>query len=381
MRIAIVAGETSGDLLGAGLIKELRAHFPDAVFDGIGGPHMLAEGFESHYPIEELSVMGLVEVLRHLPRLLRIRAGLRERYLREKPDVFIGIDSPDFNLGLAKRLRAGNVRTVQYVSPTVWAWRQGRVKGIRRAVDMVLTLFPFESAFYERHGVASAYVGHPAADRLPLEVDVAAYRARLGLSPTAPVVALLPGSRGGEVNQLGPLFAEALKLIRAEQPDCVFVAPMVNAQRREQFAEMLTDAGVREQVLLVEGDSEVAMGAADCVLLASGTATLEAMLLKRPMVVAYRVAPITARLVQMLGLVKTQHIALPNLLSQEPLVPELIQTDATPERLAAAVLAQLDDMVSREQVQTCFTELHRQLRCNASARAAEAVAQCLVPRQ
>lgn len=377
MRIAIVAGETSGDLLGASLIRELKARFPDAVFEGIGGPRMLAEGFESRYPMEELSVMGLVEVLRHLPKLLRIRASLRKRYLEDRPDLFIGIDSPDFNLGLARQLRAGGVRTVQYVSPTVWAWRQGRVKGIRRAVDLVLTLFPFESAFFERQGVASAYVGHPAADRLPLEVDVGAYRARLGLDPERPVVALLPGSRGGEVGQLGPLFAEAIGIIRAGRPDCTFVAPMVNAQRREQFEQMLLAAGVREQVLLLDGESEAAMGAADCVLLASGTATLEAMLLKRPMVVAYRVAPMTARLVQWLGLIKTRHFALPNLLSEEPMVPELIQDDATPERLAAAVLEQLNDTAARARVQACFTELHRQLRCNASARAAEAVSRCL----
>lgn len=377
MRIAIVAGEESGDLLGASLIKELKARFPGAVFEGIGGPRMLAEGFDSQFAMEELSVMGLVEVLRHLPRLFRIRATLRKRYLKERPDLFIGIDSPDFNLGLARQLRAGGVRTIQYVSPTVWAWRQGRIKGIRSAVDLVLTLFPFESAFYERQGVASAYVGHPAADRLPLDVDVAAYRARLGLDPEASVVALLPGSRSGEVNQLGPLFTAAIEHIRTGRPDCTFVAPMVNAQRREQFAQMLIDAGVREQVLLVDGESEAAMGAADCVLLASGTATLEAMLLKRPMVVAYRVAPLTAWLVQRLGLIRTQHFALPNLLSEEPMVPELIQTDATPERLAEAVLEQLNDTAGRARIQACFTELHRQLRCNASIRAAEAVSQCL----
>lgn len=377
MRIAIVAGEASGDLLGAGLMRELKVHFPDAVFEGIGGPSMLAEGFESLYPMEALSVMGLVEVLRDLPRLLGIRAALRRRYLKHPPAIFIGIDSPDFNLGLAKQLRASGIRTVQYVSPTVWAWRQGRIKGIRQAVDLVLTLFPFESEFYEQHGVPAAYVGHPAADRLPLAVDVGAYRAKLGLAAAAPVVALLPGSRRGELERLGPLFVETIRLIQAQRPDCLFVAPMVNAQRREQFSQMLTNAGLLEQVHLLDGESEAAMGSADCVLLASGTATLEAMLLKRPMVVTYRVAPLTARLVQLLGLVKAQHFALPNLLSDEPMVPELIQSDATPERLAQAVLAQLDDVAGRARVQACFTELHRQLRCNASVRAAEAVQRCL----
>src|SRR5690606_24189019 len=373
MRIAIVAGEPSGDLLGAGLIQELKARRPDAVFEGIGGERMRAEGFESLFPLEELSIMGLVEVLRHLPRLLEIRRALAQRYLASPPDVFIGIDSPDFNLGLERQLRAGGVRTVHYVSPTVWAWRQGRIKTIRQAADLVLALFPFETAFYERQGVNSVYVGHPAADRLPLEVDSARYRAELGLDPAATVVALLPGSRGGELAQLGPLFAAAVGLIRAELPDCRFVAPMVNADRRAQFEAALAAAGVREHVQLLDGRSQVAMGAADCVLLASGTATLEAMLLKRPMVAAYRVAPATAWLVKTLRLIKTPHFALPNLLAGEAVIPELIQDDATPERLAAAVLTQHADADGRARLQARFAELHRQLRRDASARAAEAV--------
>lgn len=377
MRIAIVAGEPSGDLLGAGLIQELKARRPDAVFEGIGGERMRAEGFESLFPLEELSIMGLVEVLRHLPRLLEIRRALAQRYLASPPDVFIGIDSPDFNLGLERQLRAGGVRTVHYVSPTVWAWRQGRIKTIRQAADLVLALFPFETAFYERQGVNSVYVGHPAADRLPLEVDSARYRAELGLDPAATVVALLPGSRGGELAQLGPLFAAAVGLIRAELPDCRFVAPMVNADRRAQFEAALAAAGVREHVQLLDGRSQVAMGAADCVLLASGTATLEAMLLKRPMVAAYRVAPATAWLVKTLRLIKTPHFALPNLLAGEAVIPELIQDDATPERLAAEVLAQLTDRDGRTRLQARFAELHRQLRRDASARAAEAVLACL----
>lgn len=377
MRIAIVAGEPSGDLLGAGLIQELKARRPDAVFEGIGGERMRAEGFESLFPLEELSIMGLVEVLRHLPRLLEIRRALAQRYLASPPDVFIGIDSPDFNLGLERQLRAGGVRTVHYVSPTVWAWRQGRIKTIRQAADLVLALFPFETAFYERQGVNSVYVGHPAADRLPLEVDSARYRAELGLDPAATVVALLPGSRGGELAQLGPLFAAAVGLIRAELPDCRFVAPMVNADRRAQFEAALAAAGVREHVQLLDGRSQVVMGAADCVLLASGTATLEAMLLKRPMVAAYRVAPATAWLVKTLRLIKTPHFALPNLLAGEAVIPELIQDDATPERLAAEVLAQLTDRDGRTRLQARFAELHRQLRRDASARAAEAVLACL----
>lgn len=377
MRIAIVAGEPSGDLLGAGLIKEIKARRPDAVFEGIGGPAMLAEGFDSLYPLEELSVMGLVEVLRHLPRLLEIRRNLRDRYLANPPDVFIGIDAPDFNLGLERQLHDGGVRTVHYVSPTVWAWRQGRMKGIRRAVDLMLTLFPFESAFYEREGMASVYVGHPAADRLPLEVDPAGYRARVGLGGEAPVVALLPGSRGGEVSRLGPVFAETVSLILAKQPDCRFVAPMVNAERRAEFAAMLDAAGVQDRVTLLDGQSEVAMGAADIVLLASGTATLEAMLLKRPMVVAYKVSPMTAALLRWLRLLKTRHVAMPNLLAGEEVAPEFIQENATAERVAEAVLAQLADGEGRAKLQARFAEMHHQLRRNASARAAEAILECL----
>jgi lipid-A-disaccharide synthase len=377
MRIAIVAGEPSGDLLGAGLIKELKARRPDATFEGVGGPAMLAEGFDSLYPLEELSVMGLVEVLRHLPKLLRIRRALRDRYLSAPPDVFIGIDSPDFTLGLERQLREGGVRTVHYVSPSVWAWRQGRLEGIRRSVDLMLTLFPFESAFYERSGIEAAYVGHPAADRFPLQIDSKAYRAQLGLQPQETVVALLPGSRAGEVARLGPVFAAAAKRILEQHPTCRFVAPMVNERRREQFAAMLDAEGVSDRVTVLDGRSEAAMAAADCVLLASGTATLEAMLLKRPMVVGYRVAPLTAALVRKLRLVKIKRFALPNLLAGEDVVPELIQEDATAEQLAAAVVQQLNDDAGRERLQQRFMEMHRHLRRNASSEAAEAILRCL----
>lgn len=377
MRIVIVVGEPSGDLLGAGLMQELSRRRPDAVFEGIGGPAMLAEGFHSLYPLETLSVMGLVEVVRHLPRLVGIRRALRDRYLAARPDVFIGIDAPDFNVGLERQLRARGVPTVHYVSPTVWAWRPGRLKDIRQAVDVMLTLFPFESAFYERAGIASVYVGHPAADRLPLEVDQSAYRARLGLDPARPVVAVLPGSRTSEVARLGPAFAAAAGLVLAQRPDCLLVAPMVNPRRREQFAAMLQACGVHDRVVLLDGESEAAMGAADSVLLASGTATLEAMLLKRPMVVAYKVAPVTAALLRLLGLLKTPHIAMPNLLAGEKVVPEFLQKEATPARLAQAVLQQLADLDGRVRLQTRFAEIHGQLHRDANARAAEAVLQCL----
>lgn len=377
MRVAIVAGELSGDLLAAGLMQALKARRHDIRFEGIGGPAMLAEGFHSYYPLESLSVMGLVEVLGHLPELLRIRRGLLERFLADPPDVFIGIDSPDFNLGLERRLREAGVKTVHYVSPSVWAWRQGRVKGIRAAVDLMLTLFPFEKDFYDTQGMRAVHVGHPAADRLPLEVDSAGQRAALGLPPDAPVVAILPGSRRGEVARLGELFAQTAALVAAELPDVRFVAPMVSAELEAEFGAALAAAGVRERTTLLRGQSAAAMSAADSVLLASGTATLEAMLLKRPMVVAYRVAPSTYWIVRLLRLVKTRRFALPNLLAGEDVVPEFIQYDATPQSLAAALLAQLRDAPGRERLRQRFLAMHRQLRCDANERAAEAVLQCL----
>jgi lipid-A-disaccharide synthase len=376
MRIAIVAGEPSGDLLGADLIRALKARRPELEFYGVGGPAMIAEGFDSLHPMEALSVMGLVEVLKDLPRLLRIRKDLCERFLADSPACFIGIDAPDFNLGIEKRLK-GHVPTVHYVSPTVWAWRQGRIKGIRQAVDLMLTLFPFETDFYHQHGMRAVHVGHPAADRLPLEVDTLGSRRRLGLPEAGPVVALLPGSRRGEMGRLGPLFAQAAAAIAKALPECRFVAPMVSAGLAEMFKAELAAAGVEQAVTLLEGQSDVAMSAADCVLLASGTATLEAMLLKRPMVVAYRVAPLTAVLVRSLGLMKISRFAMPNLVAGEELVPEFIQQDAEPARMAAEVVALLRDEERRQRLSTRFRQLHEELKRGASARAAEAILECL----
>jgi lipid-A-disaccharide synthase len=377
MRIAIVCGEPSGDVLGADLIRALKQRCPDAEFYGIGGPAMIAEGFTSLYPLEVLSVMGLVEVLKDLPRLLRIRRELTRRLIAERPDAFIGIDAPDFNLGVERRLREAGLKTVHYVSPTVWAWREGRIKGIRRAVDLILTVFPFEANFYDGHNVPAVYVGHPAADRLPLEVDPQRYRQRLGLNVGGPVVAVLPGSRRGELERLGPLFADTVARIKRELPECTFIAPMVSAARRAQFEQALTAAGISGQVRLLDGDSELAMGAADCVLLASGTATLEALLLKRPMVVGYKVAPLTATLVRALGLMKIKHFAMANLVAGEEVVPEFIQERAEAGAMAAAVVELLRDPARRERISARFMQLHRELKRNASARAAEAVLQCL----
>lgn len=377
MRMAIVAGEPSGDLLGADLIRALKSRRPDLSFVGIGGPAMQAEGLESLFPMEALSVMGLVEVVQELPRLLKIRHELSRRFLAERPTCFIGIDSPDFNLGLARRLRAGGIPTVHYVSPSVWAWRQGRIKGIAESVELMLTLFPFEVDFYREHGVHAVHVGHPAADRLPLEVDPGECRRRLGVTGEAPVVALLPGSRRGELARLGGVFAEAAAAVRRQIPECRFLAPMVNTERREQFLAQLTAADVAEAVTLIDGQADLAMAASDCVLLASGTATLEAMLLKRPMVVGYKVAPLTAALVRALRLVKIRRFALPNLLAGEELVPEYIQEQAEPGALAAAVVALLEDAPRRERLSARFRQMHESLRRGASARAAEAILECL----
>ncbi|MFB4204623.1 Lipid-A-disaccharide synthase [wastewater metagenome] len=372
-RVALVAGELSGDLLGAGLMRALARRHPGVRFEGIGGPAMAAEGLESLYPLETLSVMGLVEVLRHLPRLLAVRRDLVRRLSADPPDVFIGIDSPDFNLGLARRLRQRGVRTVHYVSPSVWAWRQGRVRGIARSVDRMLTLLPFEAEFYRAHEVPVSFVGHPAADRFPMETDTAGYRAALGVDADATVLAVLPGSRMGELERLGTLFAQAVERLRRARPGLTVLAPMATPALAARFREVLDKVGVADAVRLVEGDAATVMGAADVVLTASGTATLEAMLLKRPMVVAYRVAPATAWLVRRLGLVSTRHFSLPNLLAGEAVVPEYIQEAATPGALAAAVTGWLDDPAAAAALGERFRAFHETLCRGADERAADAV--------
>ncbi len=366
LKIALVAGEASGDILGAGLMQAIKARHPDAQFIGVGGPRMQAEGLDSYFPMERLAVMGLVEVLGRLPELLKRRRGLIRTLIDERPDVFVGIDAPDFNLGVELKLRQAGIRTVHYVSPSVWAWRQKRVLKIQRACDLMLTLFPFEARFYEEQQVPVCFVGHPLADAIPLTADRAAARAALGLPEQGGVVALLPGSRGGEVERLGGLFLDAAERLRALRPGLRFVLPCASAERRAQVEAML--AGRDLQVSLLDGRSHEALGACDAVLIASGTATLEALLFKRPMVVAYRVAPLTYRILR--RLVKSPYISLPNLLAGRLLVPELIQDAATPEALAGALAPLIDD----GQVQTeGFDAIHRALRRGASERAAEAV--------
>jgi len=373
MRFGIVAGEASGDLLGAGLIAAIKQRHPDAVFEGIAGPQMIAAGAVSLYPMERLSVMGLVEVLGRYRELIGIRRRLAEHFLANPPDVFIGIDAPDFNLGLERRLREAGIKTAHYVSPSVWAWRQRRVKKIARSTDLMLTLFPFEASFYEQHHVPVRFVGHHLADTIPLEVDKSVARRALDLPATGEILALLPGSRSSELRYLAADFIGAARWLCARRPGLTVVAPLVNAERRAQFEAVLAEQDAPPSLILVDGHSREVMAAADVVLLASGTAALEAMLLKRPMVVAYRLAALTYWLVK--RMIKVDKVSLPNLLAGEHLVPELIQHDATPERLGAAVLSYLENPQAAAAVNVRFDEIHRDLRRNASEQAAEAILQ------
>lgn len=368
----IVAGEASGDILGAGLIRALRRKYPGARFVGIGGEEMVAEGFLSLVPMERLSVMGLVEVLGRLRELFSIRARLMTYFLQNPPDVVIGIDSPDFTLGVERRCRDAGMLTAHYVSPSVWAWRQNRIFKIAKSVDLMLTLFPFEARFYEEHKVPVAFVGHPLADRIPMEPDTLAARRSLGLNEQAPVLAILPGSRGGEVERLGGLFLEAVKWIQSRRPDLQLAIPCVNREREQQVRALVDALDVKLAVTIVRGRSREVMAAADVVLLASGTATLEAMLLKKPMVVGYRLSNLSFKIVS--RMVKSPYIALPNLLAKKPLVPEFIQDDATPQALGEAVLERLENPEERERLTKAFSEIHATLRQNADEQAASAIA-------
>jgi len=366
LRVALVAGEASGDILGAGLMQAIKARHPDVEFIGVGGARMEAEGLKSYFSMERLAVMGLVEVLGRLFELLGRRRQLARDLIAAQPDVFIGIDAPDFNLGLELRLRRAGIRTVHYVSPSVWAWRQKRVLKIREACDLMLTLFPFEAQFYDEHQVPVRFVGHPLADAIPQQADRVAARQALDLPQDEPVVALMPGSRGGEVARLGELFLDAAIRLRALRPGIRFLLPCATPERREQLEQML--AGRDLPLTLLNGRSHEALAACDAVLIASGTATLEALLYKRPMVVAYRVAPMTYRILK--RLVKSPYISLPNLLAERLLVPELIQDAATAEALAQAIAPLIDG----GQVQTeGFDVIHRALRRDASVSAADAV--------
>lgn len=381
---ALVAGEASGDLLGAGLIAALKERFPDARFVGIGGPRMIAMGLEAWYPAERLAVMGLVEVLPRLFELLRLRTELRRRLIELKPAAFIGIDAPDFNLGLEKRLKAAGIRTVHYVSPSVWAWREGRARKLGRSADLVLCLFPMEPAIYARHGIAARFVGHPLAHAFPLASERAPARAALGLRHDAPVLAMLPGSRLGEIARLGAIFLDSAARVASEIPDLQVVIPAANAACHDALSGLLASNRSPASSLyprLVDGQAHEAMLAADVVLLASGTAALEAMLAKRPMVVAYKVAPWTYRLVRWLKLMRTTRYSLPNILAGRDLVPELMQDACTPAALAAAVLGLFRAVEQRALLVQEFERIHHTLRgdSDASHTAAAAIAELLSP--
>ena len=372
LRIGIVAGERSGDLLGAGLITALRELHPDAEFIGIGGPDMLAAGCQSLFPMERLSVMGFVEPLGRLPELLAIKRQLQSHFSAKPPACFIGIDSPDFNLRLEAALKAKGIPTVHYVSPSVWAYRRRRIFRIRSAVDLMLTLFPFETAIYEAHGVAVHCVGHPLADQIGLEDRKPEHRARFGLAADAPVVALLPGSRSSEITRLAPVFFSAAADATRAVPGLRFLIPSSGPESRQCIEEQLRAAGRQDQdrFMLVQ-DSQAAMSASDFVLLASGTATLEAMLLRRPMAVCYRLAGLTWLLAS--RLVRVPHIALPNLLSQQRLVPEYLQGKVTADNLCREIVSFFQGPGASPQLMAKFESLHLSLRKDASRAAARAI--------
>jgi lipid-A-disaccharide synthase len=377
-RIALVAGEASGDLIGAGLVAALRERFPDAEFAGIGGDAMRAVGFDAWHDASELAVMGLSEVLRHLPRLLRLRRALRQRVLAWRPDVFIGIDAPDFNLGVERWLKQRGVRTVHYVSPSVWAWRENRAAKIGASADLVLCLFPMEPPIYARHGVDARFVGHPLADTMALDPDRAAARAQLGLPQDAPVLAVLPGSRLGEIERLGPAFLQAASIVAAQLPGLRVVIPAATSACRSAIESLLSTPRVPlPDARLLDGQARTAMVASDVVLLASGTATLEAMLAQRPMVVGYRIAALTHAIVKGMGMLKVDSYSLPNVLAHDRVVPELMQGDCTPTQLAASVLDWFHRPAAMNALQPRFRALHADLRRDASAQAAQAVAELL----
>ena len=373
LRVGLVAGEASGDTLGADLISALRRLVPDAQFFGIAGPKMQSAGCEAWEPAESLAVMGLFEILRHLPRLLRLRARVRTLFLAARPDVFVGIDAPEFNLRLARDLRVAGIPTVQYVSPQVWAWRQSRARSIHESVDAVLCLLPFEKRFYDAHGMRAEFVGHPLADAIPMTPDRSSARRALGVDANARLVALLPGSRRGEVARLAEEFAATARWLAAQRPELEFIAPMANAVVREIFSQALARHAPAVDVRLIEGQAQTALIAADVVMVASGTASLEAALCKRPMVVVYRLGTLTAWVLRRLNLVKSKFFAQPNLLADRRVVGEYFQEEIIPESIGAELLMWLDDAERRTALEVEFARIHADLRRDAGLRAAQAI--------
>lgn len=376
VRIGIVAGEASGDLLGSHLIQALKQKFldqkrSDIEFVGIAGPKMMAEGAQSLFPIERLSVRGYVEVIKHLFGLLRLRRQLLNHLLNNRIDLFIGIDAPDFNFWLEKKLKSKGIKTIHYVSPSIWAWRKNRIKKIKHAVTHVLALFPFEPALYQQSGIPVTYVGHPLADMLPMEPDVAATRERLKLKSTAVVIAMLPGSRQSEVQQHAELFVKTAKLIYAEQPNVQFLVPLITRETRQIFELAIFHEELTLPIQILFGHAHDAMEAADVVIVASGTATLEAALLKKPMVITYRMSKLSWKILKRMQL--QPYVGLPNILAGKFVVPELLQDDATPEKLAETALALITDTDNIAEIKAEFTKIHLSLQQNTAEKAAEAI--------
>jgi lipid-A-disaccharide synthase len=370
--VAIVAGETSGDLLGAAVIRALRARNPDIEFEGIAGPRMMAEGARSLFPMEKLSVRGYVEAIRHVPEILAIRRKLARHLLERRPNLFIGVDAPDFNLGLEAKLRASGVRTVHYVSPSLWAWRPERMKAVKRAVDHMLVVFPFEEAIYARAQVPVTYVGHPLADAMPIAPDRDDARAQLRLPASAVAVALLPGSRVSELEWNADVIIESARKLAAARPETRFFVPLATRETREYFETRLYELEARDlPISILFGHAHLALQAADAALIASGTATLEAALARCPMVITYRVPRLTYRLMMRKALLP--YVGLPNILCGEFVVPELIQEEATPEHLSQALGNWLDAVIARDRLRARFERLHRDLACGHDERVADAL--------
>ena len=377
--IALVAGEVSGDILGAGLINALKLHYPNARFIGVAGEQMKKAGCETLFDMEELSVMGLAEVLKHLPRLLKRRKQVIETMLEMKPDVFIGIDAPDFNLTVEEKLKANGIKTIHYVSPSVWAWRQNRVHKIKRATDLVLAFLPFEKAFYDKFDTPCRFIGHTMADAIALKPNRTEACEKLGLDESKRYVAILMGSRGSEIQFLAEPFLKTAQLLKEKHPDLEFLVPMVNEKRQAQLEEIKANISPELELHILQGQARQAMIAAECTLLASGTAALEAMLCKSPMVVGYKMKPLTYWLAK--KLVKTEYISLPNLLANAPLVPEMIQEECNPDNLAWSLNHYLSNNIEslkqKNELKHRFTDLHKLIQCDADAQAAQAVVDVL----
>ena len=380
LRVGLLAGEASGDTLGADLINALRRRMPDAKFFGVAGPKMQSAGCEVWEPAESFAVMGLFDVLRDLPRLAKLLARIKRMFLDERPDVFVGIDAPDTNLRVARALHAAGIPTVQYVSPQVWAWRQGRARGMKESVDLVLCLLPFEKRFYDEHGIRAEFVGHPLADAIPEEVDRAAARRALQVPDDAAVVALLPGSRRGEVSRLAADFAATARWLQRQRPGLKFLAPMASAATRQIFSKEMAERAPEVEIQLIDGQATTVLSAANVALVASGTASLQTALCKRPMVVVYRLGALTGWLLTRFNLVKSKFFAQPNLLADRRVVGEYFQDQIVPESIGAELLMWLDDTERRSALERDFSRIHAELRRGAGTLAAQAILELLQDR-